>query len=63
MTIMYDPPSGWKFGFPRPYLPKDGEALSETLLRDGYPHREVELGARHCRFFGTKEELDALVVN
>lgn len=35
--MMYDPPSGWKYGFPKPYLPLPGETLKETLLRDGYP--------------------------
>lgn len=40
--MIYDPPSGWKYGFPKPYKPKEGETLSETLLRDGYPAKELE---------------------
>jgi hypothetical protein len=52
-TTLYDPPSGWRYGFPKPYLPADGESLADTLLRDGYPQREIENGgARHCRFIG-----------
>ena len=39
---VYDPPSGWKYGFPKPYQPKEGESLAETLLRDGYPAKELE---------------------
>lgn len=35
--MLYDPPSGWMYGFPRPYNPRESETLSETLLRDGYP--------------------------
>lgn len=64
MTLMYDPPSGWRYGFPRPYLPQPGEALADTLLRDGYPQREVDNGgAKHCRFIGSKEDIDALEIN
>jgi hypothetical protein len=60
-VLLYDPPSGWMYGFPRPYLPLEGETLEQTLLRDGYPQKEIDQGgARHCRFVGTRDELDAL---
>lgn len=52
-NMLYDPPSGWKYGFPRPYNPLPNESLADTLLRDGYPQREIDNGgARHCRFIG-----------
>jgi len=55
---MYDPPSGWKYGFPKVYTPLPGETLEETLLRDGYPQYEIDAGmAKHCRFLGSKEEI------
>lgn len=55
--LMYDPPSGSRYGFPRPYLPKDKESLGETLLRDGYPQKEldsitVDGEVKWVRFFG-----------
>ena len=31
MTIMIDPPSGWKYGFPKP-LPDEVENVKEWLL-------------------------------
>lgn len=40
--MIYDPPSGWKYGFPKPYKPLEGEALSSTLRRDGYPDKEIK---------------------
>lgn len=52
MTLLYDPPSGWRYGFPREYLPLDDEPLTETLIRDGYPEKDAEFGAKHCRFIG-----------
>ncbi len=49
--MLYDPPAGWKYGFPRPYRPLDGESLEQTLLRDGYPQHEIDnAGAKYCRF-------------
>jgi len=52
-TLLYDPPLGWKYGFPRPYLPLEGESLEDTLLRDGYPQHEIDNGgAKYCRFIG-----------
>lgn len=56
--LLYDPPSGWRYGFPKPYKPLDGESLADTLLRDGYPSRDIDLAVKHCRFIGPREELD-----
>lgn len=51
MTI-YDPPSGWRYGFPKEYNPRPGEPLYKTLLRDGYPQHEIEAGmAMYVRFW------------
>lgn len=54
MTI-YDPPSGWQFGFPKPYKPLPGETLAETLKRDGYPERMMDV-AKYCRFWEHPED-------
>jgi hypothetical protein len=59
--LIYDPPLGWMYGFPRPYAPLPGETLADTLLRDGYPQREIDRGgAKYVRFIGLREELDGL---
>lgn len=55
--LMYDPPSGWKYGFPRPFKPLQGETLGDTLVRDGYPLEElhsitVDGHVKYVRFFG-----------
>lgn len=56
MTI-YDPPSGWMYGFPKPYLPLPGESLADTLKRDGYPQRDLDQGmANHVRFWEVAAE-------
>lgn len=49
---IYDPPSGWKCGFPRPYRPLPKESVADTLRRDGYPEwLDPEGAAKHCRFW------------
>ena len=53
--MLYDPPEGWKFGFPKEYKPlhKD-EPIEETLRRDGYPEDMMDL-AKWTRFIGDKK--------
>ena len=46
MTLMIDPPSGWKYGFPKP-LPEEVENVKEWLLEQGYPQREIDLYGKH----------------
>jgi len=61
MSLIYDPPEGWRFGFPRAYAPLEGETLEQTLLRDGYPQKLIDQGmAEHCRFMGDYTELMSL---
>lgn len=53
---LYDPPAGWKYGFPKIYAPRDGDTIIDTLIRDGYPVEEIFHGmADHIRYF-THEE-------
>jgi len=56
-VLLYDPPAGWRYGFPREYLPLPGEELKDTLLRDGYPQKEIDCGgAEHVGFFEVEVE-------
>lgn len=58
--VLYDPPSGWRYGFPRPYRPLPGETVEATLIRNHYPAKDAAFGAKYCRFIGPQEALDAL---
>jgi len=62
-TIIYiDPPSGWRYGFPKP-APKnlrefENHDLNNWLMENGYPREEVEIwtnspkyGSVPCRVF------------
>lgn len=57
--MLYDPPEGWKYGFPKEYLPKPDETLDQTLERDGYPRRLLNL-AKWTRFIGSDKELETI---
>lgn len=63
MTFRYDPPGGWRYGFPKVYRPIEGETLEDTLIRDGYPEKLAHEVGQHCRFIGDAEELDAMDAN
>ena len=57
---IYDPPSGWMYGFPKQYKPAyEGEPIEDTLLRDGYPV-EIIRGTpeltKYTRFWETELE-------
>lgn len=48
--LMVDPPSGWKYGFPRPMpaeLRQDGVSVIPWLLENGYPQAEVDACGAH----------------
>lgn len=45
--IWVDPPSGWKYGFPRIYDPKSDGDVMEWIIKCGYPRKEVESYGEH----------------
>ena len=47
MKKWIDPPSGWKYGFPRVFdTEKDGN-MHEWLVANGYPQEEIEDLGKH----------------
>jgi hypothetical protein len=43
--LVVDPPSGWRYGFPKTYFKNnvgDMEELRNWLLSEGYPQREID---------------------
>jgi hypothetical protein len=49
-----DIPFGWKYGFPKPYNPREGEQLNEWLLRNGCPKEDIDFAMQHMRIFLTE---------
>lgn len=55
----YDPPSGWKYGFPKSWpqgLECSDATLEMQLIKDGYPKHMIPLALNHTRFGGSYEE-------
>jgi hypothetical protein len=58
MATIIDPPSGWKYGFPKP-IPEDRRYDSLTwLVENGYPQHLIdELGEHfYCRYWEQTDE-------
>jgi len=56
-VTMYDPPSGWKYGFPK-ILPEGVTDTIAWLLEQGYPQSEIDSCGDH--FYGRywQEEIE-----
>lgn len=55
MKVTYvDPPSGWKFGFPK-ILP-EGVDYAQLLRDSGYPERDIELALTYSRYWTEGED-------
>ena len=56
--IIVDPPSGWRFGFPKP-IPKDRlQDVNTWLVEQGYPQEIIDdfEGSLPCRFWDKPDE-------
>lgn len=46
---MVDVPSGWKYGFPKPYDKEKDPDFNLWLVSEGYPQKEIDiLGEQFC---------------
>ncbi len=42
-VTMIDPPTGWKYGFPRPLTLPPWQSLQDWLIEHDYPQREIDV--------------------
>jgi len=56
--LMIDPPSGWKYGFPKPYDEKKDGHLKTFLKKNGYPTKDIDFALENCRMF--YEEIEVM---
>ena len=56
--MMIDPPSGWRYGFPRIFPSEARGRTLEWLVANGYPQREIDNMGDHfyCRYW--EQEFD-----
>lgn len=57
-ALMIDPPSGWKYGFPKELTVDGTQTVVEWLVDNGYPKHEIERFGDHfpCRHW--EEEVE-----
>jgi hypothetical protein len=58
-TLMIDPPSGWRFGFPKPvpeHFFSEGFDLGGWLIECGYPVADVPLATKYSRYWEIDNE-------
>ena len=49
MPRMVDPPSGWRYGFPKRWDPVKAPDLKEWFISEGYPEEDIELAMKYSR--------------
>jgi hypothetical protein len=62
MVMMIDPPSGWKYGFPK-VLPQKfdmWEDQRDWLVSEGYPQSVIDSYGDHfyCRYWEQEQEVE-----
>lgn len=48
-----DPPSGWKYGFPKvlPEGVKTNEQIKDWLKKEGYPVKDLDFALKYSRYW------------
>jgi hypothetical protein len=59
-VLMVDPPSGWKYGFPKPLPDPQPEDMVAWYISEGYPQKEIDRYGEHfyCRYWEQEIEED-----
>lgn len=50
-TTWADPPSGWKYGFPKALPKPEPVSLGEWLIAEGYPAKDAHEAAKYIRYW------------
>lgn len=57
-VLMVDPPSGWKYDFPKPLPDPRPENMISWFIEQGYPQKEIDACGEHfySRYWETEIE-------
>ena len=56
MKRMIDPPTGWRYGFPRVYDDARDGPIDQFLLDHGYPAKDVEFALQYMRSWPVEDQ-------
>ena len=56
--LMIDPPSGWRYGFPKPIPKEERHRTLAWLVENGYPQAEIDSYKNFffCRYWEVEEK-------
>lgn len=55
---MVDPPSGWRWGFPKEFRPNPGQTLKSWMVQEGYPPDQVDFAMGYLRVLDVQDGTD-----
>jgi hypothetical protein len=58
MKYYIDPPSGWRYGFPKVYDETKDGTIEEFLIKNGYPKKDIEFAVKYTRYWKAKDDSD-----
>jgi hypothetical protein len=53
--VWVDPPSGWRYGFPKIWNSLEQPNLRDFLIENGYPVNEVPFALNYIRMWNVEE--------
>ena len=56
MKQWVDPPSGWRWGFPKLWDPQTSPNIAEWFLEQGLPKTELSMALRYSRYWSADEQ-------
>ena len=55
MKYWVDPPSGWRYGFPKVWDSELHPNVAEWLLRSGYPAKDIKFACGYLRMWNYED--------
>lgn len=56
MKQWVDPPSGWRWGFPKLWDPQISPDIAQWFVEQGLPQTELEFALRYSRYWSADEQ-------
>ena len=57
--VWVDPPSGWRYGFPKVWDREQNPDIKQWLLDNGVPDRDIEFSCNYLRMWACEEKAPA----
>lgn len=55
MRVWIDPPSGWRYGFPKVWNSEEVDNVEDFLRENGYPVKDIPFACKWLRMWEAQE--------